>query len=75
MNRLDEIPKIISNLYQEDGRWQNSQEQCQKNILENASLIEMQSTKTENYKNIMNLNWIWGMFQLKKKIQYTFINM
>ena len=37
MNRLDEIPKIISNLYQEDGRWQNIKEQCEKDILENTS--------------------------------------
>ncbi len=50
MDRLDEIPKIVSNLYQEDGRWQNTQEQCEKDILENTSLIEIQSTKTENYK-------------------------
>ena len=50
MDRLDEIPKIVSNQYQEDGRWQNTQEQCEKDILENTSLIEIQSTKTENYK-------------------------
>lgn len=58
MNRLDEIPKVVSNLYQEDGRWQNIKEQCEKDILENASLIETQSTKAESYKNIMNWNWI-----------------
>lgn len=50
MNRLDEIPKVVSNLYQEDGRWQNIKEQCEKDILENTSLIEIQSTKTESYK-------------------------
>ena len=49
MNRLDEIPKVVSNLYQEDGRWQNIKEQCEKDILENTSLIEIQSTKTESY--------------------------
>ena len=35
MNRLDEIPKVVSNLYQEDGRWQNIKEQCEKDILGN----------------------------------------
>ena len=39
MNRLDEIPKVVSNLYQEDGRWQNIKEQCEKDILENTYSI------------------------------------
>ena len=67
MNRLDEIPKIISNLYQEDGRWQNTQEQCQKNILENASLIEMQNTKTENYKKYYESELDLGYVSMEEK--------
>lgn len=67
MNRLDEIPKIVSNLYQEDGRWQNTQEQCQKNILENASLIEVQSTKTENYKKYYESELDLGYVSIEEK--------
>lgn len=51
MHRLDEIPSIVSNLAKEDGKWQNIQEQCKKDIQENASLIEAQTTKTAAYRN------------------------
>ena len=67
MDRLDEIPKIVSNLYQEDGRWQNTQEQCEKDILENTSLIEIQSTKTENYKKYYESELDLGYVSIEEK--------
>ena len=67
MNRLDEIPKVVSNLYQEDGRWQNIKEQCEKDILENASLIETQSTKAESYKKYYELELDLGYVSIEEK--------
>lgn len=67
MNRLDEIPKVVSNLYQEDGRWQNIKEQCEKDILENVSLIETQSTKAESYKKYYELELDLGYVSIEEK--------
>ena len=67
MNRLDEIPKIVSNLYQEDGRWQNTQEQCERDILENTSSIETQSTKTESYKKYYESELDLGYVSIEEK--------
>ena len=67
MNRLDEIPKVVSNLYQEDGRWQNIKEQCEKDILENTSLIEIQSTKTESYKKYYESELDLGYVSIEEK--------
>lgn len=67
MDCLDEIPEIVSNLYQEDGRWQNTQEQCEKDILENTSLIEIQSTKTENYKKYYESELDLGYVSIEEK--------
>lgn len=67
MNRLDEIPKVVSNLYQEDGRWRNIKEQCEKDILENASLIETQSTKAESYKKYYELELDLGYVSIEEK--------
>ena len=67
MNRLDEIPKVVSNLYQEDGRWQNIKEQCVKDILENTSLIEMQNTKAESYNKYYESELDLGYVSIEEK--------
>ena len=67
MNRLDEIPKVVSNLYQEDGRWQNIKEQCEKDILENTSSIEMQNTKAESYNKYYESELDLGYVSIEEK--------
>ena len=67
MNRLNEIPKIISNLSQEDGKWENVHEQCQKDILEISSLIEAQTIKVENYRKYYEFELDLGYVSVEER--------